>query len=528
MQNAKCKMQNGCIASRYYYIIKKFLPSFLIFNFSFFIFFSGLADASTLYRVRFGHYPDKIRAVFDFNGAFTYQTDKSKPASRQAGEKIIIHLKKTTAGPDIQNYVELNDLAVRYFEIQKEGEDLKVTVPLAEPVDYNIFPLNTPPRLVIDFGREFLSIVSDGSISDGIEFLKVRKGSSAGSINASVMKIDLKKAEVRPALAKKPSSNIFNSFFSLFTPWVKKQARQKNFVLDKVSSIVAANNAVAGINGTYFAYTGRPLGALMIDQNLISFPIYDRTAFFLDENMKPYIDNITLSSRFKVSGTSYKITGINQSRRKNDIIMYTPIWGEHTETNSRGIEIVVSKSVVSKINVSNSEIPDDGYVLSVSGPGVEALSENVKIGDKIDAHIRVIPYTTSPQSILHLISGGPRLLKHGRTYVSKHEEKFKRDIARGRAARSAAGITKQGELLLVTVDGLLRKKGKEKHKKESIGATLEELSNLMLSLGAVEAMNLDGGSSSTMVINGRTVNNPTSGHQRRVSNAIVVRSKINP
>ncbi|MFH1683810.1 MAG: phosphodiester glycosidase family protein, partial [Candidatus Margulisiibacteriota bacterium] len=85
------------------------------------------------------------------------------------------------------------------------------------------------------------------------------------------------------------------------------------------------------------------------------------------------------------------------------------------------------------------------------------------------------------------------------------------------------GITKQGELLLVTVDGPLR--GSKKTSKDSIGVTLEELSALMLSLGAYEAMNLDGGSSSTMVIDQRVVNKPAGGYQRSVSNAIVVTPK---
>ena len=68
----------------------------------------GLADASTrLYRIRFGLFPDKLRTVFDFDGPFTYYADELK-------QKIVIHLKKIEASPDISNYVELNDLIVRF------------------------------------------------------------------------------------------------------------------------------------------------------------------------------------------------------------------------------------------------------------------------------------------------------------------------------------------------------------------------------------------------------------------------------
>jgi hypothetical protein len=270
----------------------------------------------------------------------------------------------------------------------------------------------------------------------------------------------------------------------------------------------------------------------MIDRELISFPIHARTAFFLDEDQRPYIDSIDITSTFVLEdGTRYKITGINEGRGASEIIMYTPAWSSRTNTGNHGIEFVVANSTVKEINLANSKIPDNGFVLSVTGPMVEVLADSIRVGDPIDTQIKIIPYSTSPQNMLHLVSGGPRLLKHGRIYVSKHGEKFKMDIARGRAPRTAIGITKQNELLLVTVDGPVRNNNlKNKKKPEasqaSIGVTLEELSKLMLSLGAVEAMNLDGGSSSTMVIENRVVNKPAGGYQRRVSNALVVRPKF--
>ncbi|OGB87534.1 4-hydroxy-3-methylbut-2-enyl diphosphate reductase [candidate division WOR-1 bacterium RIFCSPLOWO2_02_FULL_46_20] len=473
----------------------------------------GRAQASVLQHVRYGDYKDKLRAVFDFDGSFGYETEGTK-------DKIVISLKDVDAAANIENYIELNDLVVRHFEIQKETNGLKVTIPLLASIEYTVFPLDNPPRLVVDFGREFLNIVSEGTVADGVELLSAKKGLAAGQINASILKVDLNKVEVKPALAKKTKPNIFQSFIDIITPW-RQGTISRDFFLDKVVNIVNDHNAVAGINGTYFAPDGQPLGSLMIDQELVSFPIYDRTAFFLDQENQPYIDNISITSSFKLaSGIRYTISGINQSRGSSDSIMYTPVWGETTKTNTQGLEIVVKKEKIVGINVSNSIIPDDGYVLSINGPGVETLAENVKVGDNINTSIRVIPYSTSPQSIINLISGGPRLIKKGRVYISKYQEQFKSDIAKGRAARTALGITKNRDLLLITVDGLPKK---NKNTKENIGVTLEELSNLLLSLGAVEAMNLDGGSSATMVVNGRTINKPTAGFQRRISNALILK-----
>lgn len=469
--------------------------------------------------MRFGHYPEKIRAVFDFDEGFTYDSEESK-------DKIILRFKDIDAGDQIENYVELNDLIVRYFEIERDGADLKVTIPLSEPIEYNIFYLNHPPRLVVDFGREYLNIAYGGTVAPGIEYLEVKKGIQSGQIKANVLRVNLDRATVRPALARKQKSNLVDSFINIIMPWTRPTAEREHFYLDKVSNIVDENGGIAGINGTFFASTGSPLGALMIDREIVSSPIYDRTAFFMDENDTPYIDNIFVSSYFHITnGIRYKITGINQGRGNSDTIMYTPSWGERTGTNHQGIEIVVSESKITKINVSNSKIPQDGYVISVSGPQVEVFAESIKVGERVDTAIKIIPYTTSPKNIVNLISGGPRLLKHGRVYVSKHEERFKMDIAKGRAARTAIGLTKDRRLLLVTVDGRPRRKKLRQKNNVSIGASLEELSNLMISLGAVEAMNLDGGSSSTMVIKGRCVNSPTAAYQRRVSNALIVQTK---
>jgi hypothetical protein len=84
----------------------------------------------------------------------------------------------------------------------------------------------------------------------------------------------------------------------------------------------------------------------------------------------------------------------------------------------------------------------------------------------------------------------------------------------GRHSRTAVGVTGDGRLLLVVVDG--RQPG------YSRGMTLRELAELLRRLGAVQAMNLDGGGSSEMVVNGLTANRPSDGRVRGIANALVV------
>jgi hypothetical protein len=83
-----------------------------------------------------------------------------------------------------------------------------------------------------------------------------------------------------------------------------------------------------------------------------------------------------------------------------------------------------------------------------------------------------------------------------------------------RHPRTAVGVTADGHLLLVVVDG--RRSG------YSAGMTLRELARHLRALGAVEAVNLDGGGSATMVVNGVVANRPSDGAERPVSSALVV------
>jgi hypothetical protein len=227
----------------------------------------GSADAAKLNRIRFGYFPEKIRVVLDFDDNFNYTLEESK-------EKVTIHLSKVEAASEISNYIELSDVIIHYLEVERENDGLKITIPLGEPLPYNIFALNDPYRLVVDFNREFTNLVSGGTIIDGAEYFKVTKGSDSGRVNANVIKVDPAKAEVLPALARKGKPNLLDSFIKVFTPW-RKIDDNEHFLRAKVGEIAEDQGAVAAVNGTYFAFTVKQLGTLLIDKERVSTPIYD-------------------------------------------------------------------------------------------------------------------------------------------------------------------------------------------------------------------------------------------------------------
>ena len=111
------------------------------------------------------------------------------------------------------------------------------------------------------------------------------------------------------------------------------------------------------------------------------------------------------------------------------------------------------------------------------------------------------------------LSAGPALIMDGDIRITADEEVFFGSSIPDVHPRSAAGKTADGALLVLVVDG---------RQDLSRGVYLEELASLMLDLGAVEALNLDGGGSSTLVVNGTLLNRPTGGTtEREVLSAIV-------
>lgn len=116
--------------------------------------------------------------------------------------------------------------------------------------------------------------------------------------------------------------------------------------------------------------------------------------------------------------------------------------------------------------------------------------------------------------VVDAVSGGPALLEDGELRITIDEEVFFGSSIPNTHPRTAAGLTEDGKLILMVIDG---------RQSSSRGVDLEELARLMGEVGAVEALNLDGGGSSSFVVNGNLLNRPTGGTtEREVVSVIAV------
>ncbi|MCF7825251.1 MAG: phosphodiester glycosidase family protein [Candidatus Marinimicrobia bacterium] len=120
-------------------------------------------------------------------------------------------------------------------------------------------------------------------------------------------------------------------------------------------------------------------------------------------------------------------------------------------------------------------------------------------------------------SFRDILGAGPILIRHGEEFIPVNEEVFFGTSIPEVHPRTAAGVTSDGDLILLLVDG---------RQLISRGVDLPELAHILLELGCEDAINLDGGGSSALVVNGNLLNRPAgTTTEREVMSAIAVFSK---
>lgn len=273
-----------------------------------------------------------------------------------------------------------------------------------------------------------------------------------------------------------------------------------------ITSFAKKNNSIVAINGTYFKQdSGVPLGTMMIDKKIITGPIYDRVAMGIFDNHYD-MARIQLKATLKTWCDSIKVDNINQPRMlATYTIAYTPEWGKTAPPSPKyGMQVAVSNNKVSEISTSALKIPQDGYV--VVGPAKNL--DKLKLGENINFDVATIP---NWENVNHIISGGPYLVKDNQIYIDAAAQKL--GSIGGRNPRTAVGYTADNHIIIVTVDG---------REKSSVGMTLTELANFMKSIGCYNAMNLDGGGSTVLYVNGKVVNHPQFKGGIALSNALTL------
>jgi hypothetical protein len=344
------------------------------------------------------------------------------------------------------------------------------------------------------------------TIRDGIEYAEMTRGTQEEPIHVNLLRLDLTKVRLDVA-----------------------HAMDAAIGLEKTSSIAARYGAFAAINAGFFRldtsiFRGDATGVLQIDGKLFSESYERRTALLISNKAartEVAFEKITSEIPLEFNKGYIYPLGINRQRADDDFVIYTPEFHRTTLTNENGTEIVVRRNKVVQVSEGkgSSPIPADGFVLSLSG----SYRKNIKKLPRIGAKIRYSGAAFGSSSGQNLgavlnediVGGVPQLIKNGEIEITWEQEKSSKSFVETRHPRTAVAKLKDGKFLMVAVDG--RQAG------YSVGMNLNELAAFLLELGATDALNLDGGGSTTMFLDGKIVNRPSDKEgERSVSDAILV------
>ncbi len=293
---------------------------------------------------------------------------------------------------------------------------------------------------------------------------------------------------------------------------------------ETTSSLAARHSALAAVNSGYFrttgTYRGEPQGVLATKGKILSEPFGHHSALAISnagQRTRAAIARIDFTAEIKVGRRqTHAVSGFNRPRAENELIVFTPEFHRTTLTKPDGAEIVVKRGRVVTVRdgAGSQPIPHNGYVLSASGTARQWAQAHLRRGARLELRSKLISDPPLPFTVDFIIGGGPRLVANGQ-FAAAEAESFNADFRRQRHPRTAIGIRRDGRLVLLTVDG--------RQPKQSVGMTIEELATLMLELECRDALNLDGGGSTTMVIGSKVVNNPSDqAGERPVSDALLV------
>jgi exopolysaccharide biosynthesis protein len=290
------------------------------------------------------------------------------------------------------------------------------------------------------------------------------------------------------------------------------------------------HGAVAAINAGFFLPNGDPAGLLKLNGRLISDTTRARGALGLSESggrMRLLFDRVTATLSVVIRRsfgrkTTVPIDGVDTTRARGKLMLFTPAYHPHTDTAKGGLEWPASGNptqiVRGPLEGGKTPIPADGFVLSYGGRSPPPALREIKPGARVDLQAHYVPANGNVRAWADandVVGGAGLLVRAGRYITDWAPEQFTAGFAEMRHPRTLIGVSDDDAIWLVVVDG--------RQPKLSSGMSLFELQSLARRLRLVDALNLDGGGSTTMWVTGAIVNSPSdAAGPRKVSDALLV------
>jgi hypothetical protein len=314
---------------------------------------------------------------------------------------------------------------------------------------------------------------------------------------------------------------------------------------ETVTDIAKRTNAIVALNGGFFDfcisnpflyyvaqiinlelcrnwYPLYPVFCLKIKNKWLSLSHKDAGIIGWKEDMSTVCADITKTVwSLDIAEKKFPIKALNKPH-VSDAALYTYSFGKFTpKRRKKHIEIIIDNGCVKNILYGRGKtiIPEHGFVYALEANS--QIIKTIKIGQTVIIKQEYSNMMCDWNNMDYLLASTPLLIKDGKIIDA---------VLHGRAdffthfhPRSAVGVREDGKWILVVVEG---------RNKESRGVTLLELAQCMYAFGCKNALNLDGGGSSAMVIKQKLINNPSGSsfgivrEERAVANALLVMPRI--
>ncbi|HHT26292.1 MAG TPA: phosphodiester glycosidase family protein [Firmicutes bacterium] len=359
------------------------------------------------------------------------------------------------------------------------------------------------------------------SVAPGIDAYHVSGSIAAGPLHIFILEVDLN----TPGITIDGLAGRHYTQNSPPTLWPRSQ----------ISRLVADTGAVAGVNASFFDInsTQLPRGMLVSSYNLLRTPddpsrgilgiSADNKAYIGNWLFKGYVRNLKGGAQLTLNAINSSGFAVNSTNLYRHPYLMSP-GNQGATTNTQVVELVlhdletatpgVIRARVAQIRVNKPgiKITEDIMVLSSRDVSAALLLEHYQEGDLIEINYELNgglsrPWLPTESELQGAASGGVVLLMNG----LYGEHYVHTDTARH--PRTAAAIdAERKKLYLFVIDGRTQ---------TSVGVTYKEMADYFLYMGAFEALNLDGGGSSTLSIRMPTtgqvqhLNYPSSGGTER-------------
>ena len=461
---------------------------------------------TTIQSVRRSKQTDSDRIVIDLNRRTPWRIS-------QQGNVINLVLSAEVA-PDLPIGTNTNEgNFVKSVSVQPQGKLTQIQIQTNASITPAIEMLSNPtPRLVIDLKRDYIPPSLTVQWMEGLrrieKVVEVPIQPKTANDSKTVPKTPPKNAPKAPPKTTRFAVTALE--VDLKQPQLKLRPIWSNpsgsvngiLGLTPLPQMIEQAQAIGGINAGFFNRIRKlPVGAIREGNRWIAGTALVRGAIAWNEKGDTLIDRLNFTEEISTPNQpQIVLTNLNSAYVQRGIARYNSNWGSvYIPLTENELLIVVQGDRVvaqylgKEVGVGQVPIPKDGYVL-VARDNPEAAKQ-LPVGMTVRGRQAFIPdkFIGFP----NLIGAGPLLLKNGNLVLDGKIENFQAGFDTQAARRSAIATTKdKGKVLLVTVQAA----------PDGVAPNLFQTAEVLKKLGAVDALNLDGGSSSTLFLGGNVLN----------------------